>query len=87
MEPITKKTFRELTKTEQVVLVLKSGKELLTRDDDEHVYRLYLLSKMFVELEYSSNKSTIVKINTPTKDNLIQNYPLDKDEINQYLHA
>ena len=84
---MTKKMFRELTKTEQVVLVLKSGKELLTRDDNEHVYRLYLLSKMFVELTYNSNKSTIVKINTPTKDNLIQNYPLDTDKINQYLHA
>lgn len=87
MEPIDKKSFKNLTKTEQVVLVLKSGKELLSRDDEKFDVHLYLLKNLFVELIYDQGKSTILKIATPSNDKIIQNYHLDSEQINQYLHG
>ncbi len=87
MESIDKKSFKNLTKTEQVVLVLKSGKELLSRYDENFDVHLYLLKNLFVELVYDQHGSTILKIATPSNEKIIQNYHLDKEEINQYLHG
>lgn len=86
MEPINKKSFKSLTKTEQVVLVLKSGRELLSRDDEKFDVHLYLLKNLFVELIYDHGNSTILKIDTPSNDKIIQNYHLDKTQLNQYLN-
>lgn len=85
MNPITKKSFKSLTKTEQVVMVIKSGKELLTRQDEDYYIKLYLISNMFVELLYASNKKTIVKIGTPNQDNLLSNYNLNKNDLDRFL--
>lgn len=87
MEPINKESFKSLTKTEQVVLVLKSGKELLSRDDENFDVHLYLLKNLFVELIYDQGRSTILKIATPSKDKIIQNYHLDKKQLNRYLQG
>lgn len=87
MDTLTKKAFKSLTKTEQAVMVINSGKELLTRENKEYSVHLYLLSNVFVELLYEINKSTIVKIDTPTKKDLIQNYNFDDKKINQLLHS
>lgn len=86
MEPLTKKTFKCLTKTEQVVMVIKSGKELLTRDDERYHIQLYLLSNLFTEIWYEQNKTTIVKISIPSKEKIIQNYNIDKNQVDQFLH-
>lgn len=67
-------------------MVIKSGKELLTREDNDYFVKLYLLSNIFVELLYENNKSTIVKIGTPSNDKLMLNYNIDKDYINNLLH-
>ena len=85
MNPITKKSFKSLTKTEQVVMVIKSGKELLTRQDEDYYIKLYLISNMFVELLYASNKRTIVKIGTPNQENLLSNYNLNKNDLDNFL--
>ncbi len=86
MDTITKKSFKSLTKTEQVVMVIKSGKKLLTRQDGKYYVKLYLISKLFVEILYETNKSTIVKIGLPTEANLLQNYDIDKGYLNQLIH-
>ena len=81
MNTITKKSFKSLTKTEQVVMVIKSGKELLSRQDKDYFVKLYLLSDIFIEILYELNKSTIVKIATPSKNKLIENYNIDKEHL------
>ncbi len=73
MKPITKKSFNELTKTEQVVMVIKSDNKLLARQDEEYFIQLYLVSNLFVEIWYESNKTTILKISTPSNENIVQN--------------
>ena len=85
MDTLTKKTFKSLTKTEQAVMVINSGKELLTRQDEEYSIHLYILSNIFVEILYELNKSTIVQIITPSNEKLIQDYQLDSNELNKYL--
>jgi len=87
MNTITKKSFKSLTKTEQVVMVIKSGKELLTRQDKDNFVKLYLLSNIFVELLYEINKSTIVKIGTPSTDQLMNDYNINKENVNELLHS
>ncbi len=84
---IDKKSFKNLTKTEQVVLVLKSGKELLSRDNEDFDIHLFLVDNMFVELFYDHNNTTILKIGTPSNEKLFQNYNLDKEKIQRYLHS
>ncbi len=87
MDTLTKKTFKSLTKTEQAVMVINSGKELLTRHDEEYSFHLYLISNLFVEILYELNKKTIVKIKTPSNDKLIQNYELNEKRLNMYLDS
>lgn len=85
MNPITKKSFKSLTKTEQVVMVIKSGKELLSRQDNDNFVKLYLLSDIFIEILYEHNKTTIVKIATPSKNKLIENYNIDKEHLSDLI--
>ena len=83
MDTLTKKNFKSLTKTEQVVMVINSGKELLTRQNNDNYIKLYLIPNMFVEILYELNKSTIVKIDTPTIEKLMLNYNINKDQLSQ----
>jgi len=83
MEPLTKKTFKNLTKTEQVVMVLKSGKELLTRQDEKYFVKLFSLTNLLVEIWYELNQITILKVSTPSNDKIMQNYNIDKASIKQ----
>jgi hypothetical protein len=85
MELLTKNSFLSLSKTEQIVMVINSGKELLTREDESYHMKLYLIFNLFVELIYENNKKTIVKVETPSIDLLIQNYKIDNDYSSQ-LH-
>ena len=85
MEPLTKKSFKNLTKTEQVVMVLKSGKELLTRQDEKYFIKLFLLTNLLVEIWYELNKTTILKVNAPSNEKIMQNYNLDKASVKQLI--
>ena len=87
MDTLTKKSFKSLTKTEQAVMVINSGKELLTRQNEEYSVHLYLLSNLFVEILYELNKSTIVKIKTPSKEKLCKNYKLDTQKLSKFLDS
>lgn len=85
MDTLTKKSFNSLTKTEQAVMVINSGKELLIRQNEEYSIHLYLISNLFVEILYELNKSTIIKIKTPSKEKLCLSYNLNDQELNKYL--
>ncbi len=80
MNNITKETFNGLTKTEQVVLVINSGKKLQTRNSKKHFIQLYQLSDLFVELLYERTKKIIIEINTPSNHSIIKNYEINGDE-------
>ncbi len=68
-------------------MVIKSGKELLSREDERYHIQLYLLSNLFTELYYEQNNSTIVKISIPSKDRIIKDYNIDKEKVEQLLHT
>jgi len=82
MELITDTSFQDLTKTEQVVMVMRLGKELLTRTSENFTIHLYLLSNIFVEVWYEEESNKIMKLNTTNKKDIIDNY----GEINDILH-
>jgi hypothetical protein len=82
MNPITDSSFQNLTKTEQVVMVMRLGRELLTRISDNHSIHLYLLSNIFVEVWYEKETDKIIKLNTIDKQDIIQNY----GEMNNIIH-
>jgi hypothetical protein len=74
METLTNASFKNLTKTEQVVLIINSGEELMTRKDDGYIVHLYLLSGFFVEVWYESYTHKIVNVELTDKDSIIGNY-------------
>ena len=82
MKPITNSSFKNLTKTEQVVMVTRLGRELLSRISDNHTIHLYLLSNIFVEVWHENETNKIIKLNTIDKQNIIQNY----GEMNNIIH-
>ncbi len=82
MEQITDTSFQNLTKTEQVVMVMRLGKELLTRTSDKFTIHLYLLSNIFIEVWYEEEDNKIVKLNTTNKQDIINNY----GEMNDIIH-
>lgn len=87
MNNVTKKKFKTLTKTEQAIMVINSGKQLKSRREGDFNVKLYLLEGIFIEVYYSDNKSTITKIKTTSIDNMIQNYHIDKNSINEIIES
>ena len=84
MELITDESFQNLTKTEQVGMVMRLGKELLTRKSDGLLIHLYILSNIFIEVWYEIKTDKIVKLNTTNKNNIINDYG-ESNDIVHYL--
>jgi len=82
MEMITDSSFQKLTKTEQVGMVMRLGKELLTRADDNYSVHLYILSNIFIEVWYDTKTNNIVNLSTTNKDAIIKDY----GETNDIVH-
>ena len=61
MQPLTQTQFKMLTKTEQVISVLKNGKPCGQRSINNYSVKLFLLGNIFVELWYAGNGRDIVK--------------------------
>jgi len=74
METLTNASFKSLTKTEQVIMTINSGEELMTREDEGYIIHLYLLSGFFVEVWYESDTHKIVNIESTDKNSIIENY-------------
>jgi len=78
-------TFQNLTKTEQVILVIQNGEELLSRNQQEFTIHLYMVSGLFVELWYETTTTKIVKTRLSSKDRIIEEYPSSWSEIKGLL--
>ena len=85
MDTLTNSSFQNLTKTEQVVMVINSGKELMTREEEGYVIRLYLLSDLFVELWFELNTKKIVRVESTDKDSIIKSYTKINEVVKQLL--
>jgi len=84
MELITEASFRELTKIEQIVMVTRLGKELLTRVSDGFSIHLYFLSNILIEVWYETKTNNIVELKTTDKQSVIDEY-IDENDIFHYL--
>ena len=80
METLTNASFQNLTKTEQVVMIINSGKELMCREEEGYVIRLYLLSGIFVEVWFESDSKKIVNVAPTDKNSITKNY-LEMNEL------
>lgn len=80
METLTNASFQNLTKTEQVVMIINSGKELMCREEEGYVIRLYLLSGLFVEVWFESDSKKIVNVAPTDKNSITKNY-LEMNEL------
>jgi hypothetical protein len=74
METINKKEFRTLTKTEQVILLFREGREVSERFDEGFDIHLYKLSDLYIELWYPSNAKKIVKVKIINPDKVKKDY-------------
>ncbi len=74
MNTITKKEFKDLTKTEQVLILIGDGEEVLKREKDGYDIHLYTLSNIFVELWYQKNSKKIIKVKITEPESIIKNY-------------
>ena len=79
---LTDISFQKLTKTEQVGMVMRLGKELLTRVSDDFSIHLYILSNIFIEVWYDTETNSIVNLSTTNKDAIIKDY----GEANDIVH-
>lgn len=82
MEIITDTSFHKLTKTEQIGMVMRLGKEILTRVSDGFSIHLYLLANMFIEIWYETKSNVVIDLKTTDKQNIINNY----GETNDIVH-
>lgn len=74
MEALTHTSFDNLTKTEQIVMVIKSGKQLISRKENEYAIELFLLNGLFIEVWYEGNTTKIVKVKSTNKDSITKKY-------------
>ena len=82
---ITKKSFSQLTKTEKVVMVMKSGNEIMTRKTKNNLVHLYSLSGLLIEIWYNKSKSAITKVLVTNDDLVVENYSRISDIIEDRL--
>lgn len=85
METLTNASFQNLTKTEQVVMIINSGEELMSREEEGFIVHLYLLSGLFIELWYEMNTNKIVNVESTNKENITRNYTEMNDLVKQLL--
>jgi hypothetical protein len=85
MNTLTNISFKNLTKTEQVVMIINSGKELLTRNEEGYNIHLYLLADFFVEVWFESNTKKIVKVEPADKDSIARNYTKINELVKQLI--
>jgi len=74
MELISNTGFQNLTKTEQISMVMCMGKKLLDRVSDQYLVKLFILSNIFVEVWYETKTNNIVKLNTTNRQNINKDY-------------
>ena len=74
MELITTASFQNLTKTEQVGMVMVLGKNVLKRVSDGYSIHLYILSNIFIEVWYKKKSNNIVKLKITNRDDIVKNY-------------
>lgn len=65
-------------------MVMRLGKELLTRRSDNLLIHLYILSNIFIEVWYEIKTDKIVKLSTTNKNNIIKDYG-ESNDIVHYL--
>lgn len=85
MEALTNASFKNLTKTEQVIMIINSGKELMTREEEGYIIHLYLLSGFFVELWFELNTKKIVKVESTDRDIIAKSYTKMNEVVKQLL--
>jgi hypothetical protein len=85
MELIETSTFLNLTKTEQVILVIQKGEEVLTREEDKYSIHLFVLSNLFVELWYAKNSNKILKTRLSDREMVINEYATIEDNVQDLL--
>ncbi len=85
MDTLTDSSFKNLTKTEQVVMIINSGKELMTREEEGYIIHLYLLSGLFVELWFELNTKKIVRVESTDKDTITKSYTKMNEVVRQLL--
>jgi len=81
---VTSASFVNMTKTEQVIIVLQTGKELSTRNHLNYTIHLYLVGGLLVELWYISDSNTIAKTRVTTKEKAEKQYYINGD-LSKYL--
>ena len=79
MELISNTGFQNLTKTEQISMVMCMGKKLLDRVSDQYLVKLFILSNIFVEVWYETKTNNIVKLNTTNRQNINKDYDVKND--------
>jgi len=85
MNTLTNVSFKNLTKTEQVVMIINSGEELMTREDEGYIVHLYLLSGLFVEVWYEPNTNKIVNVKSTDKETIAISYTEMNELVKQLL--
>jgi len=83
MNTLTNASFKNLTKTEQVVMIINSGKELMTREEEGYIIHLYLLSGLFVELWFELHTKKIVRVESTDKDTITKSYTKMNEVVKQ----
>jgi len=74
METLTKDSFSKLTKTEQVVLAINNGKDLMERQTKNFDIHLFLIERLLVEVWYKHESLNIVKVEITDKESIAKNY-------------
>jgi len=75
MKTLTKDSFNKLTKTEQVILAIKNGTDLMTRQTNEFDIHLFVVDGLLVELWYKHGLENIVRVEITDIENVNRNYP------------
>lgn len=74
METLTRDSFCKLTKTEQVILAIKNGRDLMERQTKNFDIHLFLIEGLLVEVWYKHESANIVKVEITDKESVANNY-------------
>ncbi len=86
METLTKDSFSKLTKTEQVVLAINNGKDLMERQTKSFDIHLFLIEDLLVEVWYKHESVNIVKVEITDKESVANNYSNLNNILDEFYH-
>lgn len=80
-----KASFNKLSQVQKLLLVMESGRLVMERKEPDHLQKLYVYKRFYVEVTYDIKRNKVIAIEIPPMEEIVDNY-LDSLSVEDLLN-